>query len=224
MLMPLVERYRRRRFAWLLLFLLVTIGGHSAFDGLGWGFHPLEALLALSLVGAIATVTGRRAIRAVLSLGLAFVAFQLLRAGTDVHAMLHLSEVTWVSASLLATAATVRRALRRGPVDAERIAAALDAYLLAGLVFGVCYWVLEQTWPGSFGGASGTGLDLSAAIYFSFVTIATLGYGDIVPASEAARGLAILEAVGGQMYLAVLVARLVSLYGGHAAKGAGNAE
>jgi len=44
------------------------------------------------------------------------------------------------------------------------------------------------------------------------VTIATLGYGDIVPASHPARGLAILEAVSGQMYLAVLIARLVALY------------
>lgn len=224
MLKPLVERYRRRRFAWLLSFLLVTIGAHSAFDDLASGFQPLEALLALSLVGAIAAVTGRRAMRAVLVLGIAFVAFRLLRAGTDVQSMLHLSEVAWVSATILATAATVRRALRRGPVDAERIAAALDGYLLGGLVFGVCYWVLEQTWPGSFGGASGTGFDLGAAIYFSFVTIATLGYGDIVPVSEAARGLAVLEAVGGQMYLAVLVARLVSLYAGPAAKETQGAE
>jgi hypothetical protein len=44
------------------------------------------------------------------------------------------------------------------------------------------------------------------------VTLTTLGYGDIVPRSEAARGLAIMEAVAGQLYLAVLIARLVSLY------------
>ena len=50
------------------------------------------------------------------------------------------------------------------------------------------------------------------AVYFSFVTIATLGYGDIVPKSEVTQGMAVLQAVGGQMYLAVLVARMVSLY------------
>jgi hypothetical protein len=72
--------------------------------------------------------------------------------------------------------------------------------------------VLEQTWPASFGAVGASDLPLSRALYFSFVTIATLGYGDIVPKSEVAQGLAILEAVGGQMYLAVLVARLVSLY------------
>jgi hypothetical protein len=115
-------------------------------------------------------------------------------------------------ASLLAAAATARHALRAGVVDAEHIFAALDAYLLAGLIFAVCYWVLDQTWPGSFGVASASDLDLARAIYFSFVTIATLGYGDVVPTSDTTRGLAILEAVSGQMYLAVLVARLVSLY------------
>jgi hypothetical protein len=52
-----------------------------------------------------------------------------------------------------------------------------------------------------------------SAFYFSFVTLATLGYGDIVPRTDVARGLAIVEGVGGQLFLAVLVARLVSLYG-----------
>jgi voltage-gated potassium channel len=109
-------------------------------------------------------------------------------------------------------AMATRHGMRPGVVDGERIFAALDVYLLAGLVFGVGYWVLDQTWPGSFVVASGHRFDLPRAAYFSFVTIATLGYGDIVPVSDPARGLAILEAVAGQMYLAVLVARLVSLY------------
>jgi hypothetical protein len=55
-------------------------------------------------------------------------------------------------------------------------------------------------------------LGTDGAIYFSFVTLATLGYGDVVPASGPARALAMLEAVFGQLYLVVLVARLVSLY------------
>jgi voltage-gated potassium channel Kch len=55
-------------------------------------------------------------------------------------------------------------------------------------------------------------ISLNRAVYFSFVTIATLGYGDIVPASDVAGGIAVVEAVIGQFYLVVLVARLVSLY------------
>ena len=60
---------------------------------------------------------------------------------------------------------------------------------------------------------------LTAAIYYSFVTLTTLGYGDIAPRSEVGRGLAIVEAVAGQLYLAVMIARLVSLYTAGAGKG-----
>jgi hypothetical protein len=79
----------------------------------------------------------------------------------------------------------------------------------------VFYWVLERTWPGSLaipGEGAQSNFSLVLAIYYSFVTLATLGYGDIVPRSEVARGLAIVEAVAGQLYLAVMIARLVSLY------------
>ena len=100
-------------------------------------------------------------------------------------------------------------------VDREHLYAGLSAYLLAGIFFGVFYWVLERTWSGSFaipGEGAQSNFSLTAAIYYSFVTLTTLGYGDIVPRSEVGRGLAILEAVVGQLYLAVMIARLVSLY------------
>jgi len=70
--------------------------------------------------------------------------------------------------------------------------------------------VLEQSMPGTF--TSPTHFSQTSAIYFSFVTLATLGYGDIAPRGDIARGIAIIEGVGGQLFLAVLVARLVSLY------------
>jgi hypothetical protein len=100
-----------------------------------------------------------------------------------------------------------------GRVDAERVCAALCVYLLAGLAFGGFFAALDARAPGSLAGASSTQpLGIDEAVYFSFVTLATLGYGDLVPVSTAARALAVLEAVFGQLYLAVLVARLVSLY------------
>jgi len=95
----------------------------------------------------------------------------------------------------------------------DRVFAALDTYLLVGLIFGVAYSLLDQAWPGSFAKPLDTDLGLEGGVYFSFVTLATLGYGDVVPVSDVARGLAILESVAGQLYLAVLVARLVALYG-----------
>jgi hypothetical protein len=212
MLRTVLDGYSRHRFAWLFLSLLLTIGVHAVFEALVSGFNPLDLLLAVNLVAAVASAEHRGWIQVLLLLAIAFIVTRGVRAVLGVEVLFPISQALWILASLLATAATARHALQAGQVDAERIFAALDAYLLAGLIFGVGYWLLDQTWPTSFGTASTSDFDLARAIYFSFVTIATLGYGDIVPTSDAARGLVILEAVGGQMYLAVLVARLVSLY------------
>ena len=206
----LVGAYRRRRYACLFVTLLITLGAGSTIDILAPHYNPLELLLVLNLLAAIASVAYEGRMRLLFLLGAAFVLARGLLAALGVPGMLAFSEFLWVTAILLVMAAAVRRALRSGVVDPERILAALDAYLLAGLLFGVGYRVVDQVWPGSFGGAKPLGL--AQSIYFSFVTLATLGYGDVVPVSEPARGLAIVEGVSGQMYLTVLVARLVSLY------------
>jgi hypothetical protein len=204
-----VSGYRRHRFAWLFASLLLTLGAGPTLHAVAARYNPLAVLLALNLLAAIASVAREGAMRLPLVLGGAFVAARVVQAVLGVPGMLEISDGLWLVALVLATVTSVRTALAAGAVDAERILAALDAYLLAGLIFGAAYWMLERAWPGSFGGG---GFDLPHAMYFSFVTIASLGYGDLVPVSEPARGLAILEAVSGQMYMTVLVARLVSLY------------
>jgi hypothetical protein len=206
-----IDAYLRHRFAWLFFTLLLTLGLAPARRVLIPNF-PLDFLLALNLLAAIACAAHERWVRWLMLLGLAFVFVRGIQALTGTQVILSLSQVLWVLTTGLAGAACVHYAIRAGRVDAARIFAALDAYLLAGLMFGICFYLLDQTWPGSFNPESETPLALPHAIYFSFVTIATLGYGDIVPASELARALAILEAISGQLYLVVLVARLVSLY------------
>jgi hypothetical protein len=133
----------------------------------------------------------------------------------DQAALIPIGLALWTVVALLAAASAVRFVLRARVVEREHLYAGLSAYLLAGIFFGVFYWVIEHTWADSFAilgeGAQGH-FSLTSAIYYSFVTLATLGYGDIVPRSEVARGLAIVEAVAGQLYLAVMIARLVSLY------------
>ncbi|HJS56867.1 MAG TPA: potassium channel family protein [Vicinamibacteria bacterium] len=216
MLKAFLAAYARRRFASLFASLLLTIGLLPVFRALVPGGNILEALLAVNLVAAIASV-GReqRTHSTLIGVGVAYLGVRALQAVLGVAALLPVSEGLWIGACVVAMATTARYAFRPGSVDAERIFAALDAYLLAGLTFGVGYWLIETSLPGSFRG-SAPQLGLDDSIYFSFVTIATLGYGDIVPVSGPARALTILEAVGGQMYLAVLVARLVSL---HATRG-----
>lgn len=215
MLSRLVGAYERRRFAWLFASLLLTIGLLPAVKALVPRLNLMEPFLAVNLVAAIASVGRERATRTVLvGAGVAYAVIRGLQGALGLSALLPVSEGLWITACVVAMGATARYALRPGTVDAERIFAALDAYLLAGLNFGVGYWVIELLGPGSLRGP--TEMDLPGSIYFSFVTLATLGYGDIVPLTGATRALAVLEAVGGQMYLAVLVARLVSLYSSNA--------
>jgi hypothetical protein len=118
----------------------------------------------------------------------------------------------WAVIGLLAAAGALRFVIAAEKVSGEHIYAALSAYLLAGLFFGMTYWVIELSWPGSFGGPSE--FNRESAIYFSFVTLASLGYGDFLPKTDMARGLVVFEVVGGQLFLAVMVARLISLYVG----------
>jgi Ion channel len=106
--------------------------------------------------------------------------------------------------------------LRKGAVTADKIYGALCVYLLIGLTWGFMFLTLEGLQPGSFqfGQArlSGIEKDPATLVYFSFVTLSTVGYGDITPLSLPARSFAFMEAIIGQIYLAVLVARLVGLH------------
>jgi hypothetical protein len=111
---------------------------------------------------------------------------------------------------LAAAAGSLRFAVKSPQVDRETIHAALSTYLLAGVFFGVLYSAIEFTSPGSFSGPDK--FTEASATYYSFVTLATLGYGDFLPRSELARGLATLEVIAGQLYLAVMVARLIGAF------------
>jgi hypothetical protein len=106
--------------------------------------------------------------------------------------------------------------LRKGAVTAHKIYGALCVYLLIGMTWGFMFLTLEWVQPGSFmfGQArlSGIEKDPATLVYFSFVTLSTVGYGDITPLSPPARSFAFMEAIIGQIYLAVLVARLVGLH------------
>jgi hypothetical protein len=84
-------------------------------------------------------------------------------------------------------------------------------YVMLGFAFGAIFYLLNILSPNSFAEtAQGPG-QTPDLMYFSFVTLSTLGYGDITPRSNFARGLAVLEALAGMVYIAVFMARLVSM-------------
>ena len=105
----------------------------------------------------------------------------------------------------------VTRLLTTGEVGRAEIEISLCVYFIFGYFFAVVFTFLSEVSPGSFSGGADS-LSMSESIYFSFVTLTTLGYGDITPISPLAQRFAVLEAIVGQIYLVVLVARLVSMH------------
>jgi len=97
-------------------------------------------------------------------------------------------------------------------ISGDVIMGAICVYFLIGLAWAFIFFTLELLQPGSFQMPQGQGIDLSHFSYYSYVTLTTLGYGDITPISTQARSLALLEAIMGQIYLAILVARLVGIH------------
>lgn len=121
-----------------------------------------------------------------------------------------LDQLTTISCNILFCIIILTRVLKKGPVTFHRIQGAVAAYLLLGLTWAHAYGLIEYLMPGSFAGnVVGSGR-FSSWTYFSFVTLATLGYGDISPVHPVARSLATAETITGQLYLAILIARLVS--------------
>jgi len=110
----------------------------------------------------------------------------------------------------------LRFILRAPRVDSEVLSAGIATYLVLALAWMMLYLFAASIVPGAFMLAdsvskNGT-LDGFHALYFSFITLCTVGYGDIVPATPFVRMLAVLESITGVLYMSVLIARLVSMY------------
>ena len=100
---------------------------------------------------------------------------------------------------------------REKQITVDVIAGAICAYFLIGLVWASVFSILELMQPGSFEIPQSLHAESDPFTYYSYVTLTTLGYGDITPLTAQARSFSLLEAIIGQLYLATLVARLVSI-------------
>lgn len=174
-------------------------------------------LLTLVMVFAVLTVGGRRR-----SLIVAMVLVVPALAGkwlNHLHPDL-LHPAIYLTTTVLFFGFVVTRLLAfivRAPrVDANVLCAGVAGFLLLGLVWATAYLAVARLNPAAFNlptvpGAPAT-LDTFGAFYFSFITLCTVGYGDIAPVSKAARMLTMLEAITGLFYMAVLISRLVSMH------------
>lgn len=111
-------------------------------------------------------------------------------------------------------------------VNGNVLYATVTIYMLIGGIFSSVYFLIESIFPGSFvlnsAVSSKTAVGIVDLIYFSFVTLTTLGYGDITPVGAQVKIFAVVEAIIGVMYLAIIISRLVGLHIVHASKTAGN--
>lgn len=196
------------------LALLVTVGFILPALGFGKNDEVLYSdwVYSLMLISGVAIAWGRRWLF-LLSFGVASatLAARWMAFFTPTRTLVVWAGVWSLGAILMIALVLLTQVFRAGPVNSYRVQGAIAVYLLFGAGWAHAYHLTAILHPGSFNAPSGnmsTPLDWT---YFSFVTLSTLGYGDITPAHPIARVLAAGEALAGQLYLAVLIARLVAM-------------
>jgi hypothetical protein len=207
---PFWQAYNRSRYAILFYALLLTLLLMPIASTIGLPTTLIKILLATCLLSAVMPNATKKSRYALLGGVLLLIA---ARFGSEydylpIDSALVLVLVAFTGLAAAGGALTFVVGAKK--VDSETIYAALSTYLLAGLFFGQLYWSLERIWPGSIVGPDP--ISEITSVYYSFVTLATLGYGDYLPRTDIARGVATFEVIGGQLYLAVMVARLIGLF------------
>ena len=198
----------------LLLLVLVASYLVSAFAGGAW-VSAVQVVLFLG-VAALAVRTGhvrRRfaplAISVVTGGSVLFGALVLAQPTADVQGAAN----AWKAAILgFAAVLIVRRVLAQPEVTIQSIYGAVSAYMIIGLMFAAGYGAMDRFGGGSGFFANGSPGNAQTFQYFSFTTLTTLGYGDFTAAKSGGRAVAVMEALLGQVFLATLVARLVSAF------------
>ncbi len=191
----------------LLLLLFYPFLDHFKLTGLTLLLNVFTSLVLLSSVYAV----GENRRQVVLALAIIIPALMLGWANEffQVRTIRVASDIVVVVAFGFVIFHILGYALRSGRVDVEKVAAAVCVYLLIGVAWHDLYAIVDTLIPGSFNSALLTKSDF---VYFSFITLSTLGYGDITPINGPAQALAYTEALVGQLYLTILVARLVGLH------------
>ena len=211
--------WRRFGFQNLLFWLFVYLVVNPFLTTIPHSRAIFQLLLTIVLLFAIFAVHKEKG---VLALSITLLSLTLLFHWLGIFGVLRFSAPVGhlIMIMYLATLVyTFFRAIFRAPkVTFSLICATICLYLIIGVLWAAVFFLLESVSPGSFSGgilahASSSEKVLESFIYFSFITLTTLGYGDITPQTQGAGALCQAEAIVGQFYIAVLVARLVSMYG-----------
>jgi hypothetical protein len=197
-----------------LLILLVAIPLADDFELVSAPFIRGLVFSLLLLVGIWSLKGGGRFFKVGMAFVIAGVILNVLAIRSNAPVIQYGSLLLLIGFLLVAISFTMKKIAISTDINANRIVGAICVYLLLGVIWAMTYTLVDLIAPGSFAGFSPTADQRwdSEWLYFSFVTMTTLGYGDILPVSATARGLAYMQAVVGQFYIAVLVAGLVGAY------------
>ncbi len=193
----------------VLMVALPLLNEYAPFGHLG---VLLEIVFVSGLILGVLSLTGDR--REFLG-GLVIALFALVCAAVSIFSDLALFRHLMMGAALVFFLKTIvystRQVFLAGTVDLNKIFGAICIFLLLAFLWAILYQFLEQLIPGSFNGMTSSAEQghFDRFVYFSLVTLTTLGYGDISPKTSLAGILATLEAVVGVFYIAILVAALV---------------
>jgi hypothetical protein len=202
--------------AYFLIALVLMLATVPLVDEFIAGELIESILITIVLLSAVVAVGGKRRS---LAIGLMLVAPAVAAKWLE-HAWPQYvpRQVSQISAMLFLSYVTFRLLhyiLSAPQVDSEVICAAIAVYLIVGLIWAFAYILVASLNPHAFSSSNpNEQMVRFQALYFSFITLTTTGYGDIVPVSKIARLLAMTEAVAGMFYTTILIARLVALYAG----------
>jgi len=204
------------RFLPFLVSLVVLFLLYPVMMELGYARLFRLAFMVVLATAVYSLGSTKRALAVALILGIPALATQSLAYWAPGQGTLIATTIATMLFLVFVVVVMLTTVLGAGKVTADRIAGAISVFLLLGLLWTTAYGLVALADPESFRGLDlGEGLAQGQEygfIYYSFVTLTTLGYGDITPISPMSRTLSWMEAVVGQLFLAILVARLVGLY------------
>jgi len=178
------------------------------------GQHLVQALTVVTLAsGVVGLQNSRLHVRTRLGMIAGVIVIVSLGAILDLSGLHYTHLLILISFYSWATWLAARQVLFTGPIDANKIVGAICIYLLMGLIWALCYLLIAQAIPGAFNGLEQLPWyeNFADVSYYSYVTLTTLGYGDISPVAPLARFLVYMEAIVGVFYMAILVASLIGI-------------